>query len=85
MSARRYCDCGRRIIIRKGLGRSRYALPKDGDHVLCQRCYTAERDRVRAVTAKIYVIERLPGETSAEFEKRRVATVSVKPFSEGTI
>jgi hypothetical protein len=50
MIDRRYCECGRRIVIRKGLGRSRFVLPKDGDHVLCQRCYTAERDRARAAT-----------------------------------
>ena len=55
MTGRKYCDCGRRIIVRKGLGRSRYALPRDGDHVLCQRCYQAERDRTREVPEKTAV------------------------------
>lgn len=51
MAGRKYCDCGRRIVVRFGLGRSRWARASDGEHVLCQRCYRAEQDKARLVAA----------------------------------
>ncbi len=43
---RKYCECGRKIIIHSAW-RGVY-FPRDDDHFLCQQCYKSERDRAHA-------------------------------------
>jgi hypothetical protein len=42
--ARRYCECGRKIVVFKCKG---FKGVKQGkaDHELCQKCWKAERDK----------------------------------------
>ena len=37
------CECGRKIMVRKGAGRA--------DHSLCEKCYRALRDKTRQILA----------------------------------
>lgn len=41
--ARKYCECGRKVVVRKSKGRSGVQQSKD-DHELCQQCWKRERD-----------------------------------------
>ena len=41
--ARRYCECGRKILVYKSKGRSGVKQAKR-DHELCQKCWESERD-----------------------------------------
>ena len=40
----KYCQCGRKIVVRSYYGKRIY-IPQDDDHLLCQQCYRSERDR----------------------------------------
>ena len=41
--ARRYCKCGRKVVVKKSKGR-RGVHQGDWDHDLCQKCYKSFRD-----------------------------------------
>jgi len=41
--ARRYCECGRKIVVKKSKGFKGVKQGK-GDHELCQLCWKRERD-----------------------------------------
>lgn len=53
--ARRYCECGRKVVVRRSKNRGGVKQGKD-DHELCQKCWKAERDKevsqVRRVTSR---------------------------------
>lgn len=49
----KYCECGRRIVIKLYYG-GRVLFPRDNDHLLCQQCYRSERDREHARTKGEY-------------------------------
>ena len=42
--ARRYCECGRKIVVFRSKGFKGVKQGKS-DHELCQKCWKAERDR----------------------------------------
>lgn len=40
---RRYCECGRKVVVKRSKGRPGFKQGKD-DHDLCQQCYKRDRD-----------------------------------------
>lgn len=46
--ARRYCNCGRKIVVYKSKGYKGVKQGKD-DHDLCQKCWKAFRDKTGGI------------------------------------
>ena len=47
MATQKYCACGRKILVRNSRW-GHFAVPKDGAHGMCARCWRSERDRMRS-------------------------------------
>ena len=52
MSAKKHCDCGRKIVIRRRRG-TRFGVPHDHDRIFCSKCWKAEQDRTRVVPERM--------------------------------
>lgn len=55
MARKRYCDCGRKLLIRIN---GRYKVAQDDSHHLCRQCWQSERDRERLAERDSSEVER---------------------------
>lgn len=76
-----FCDCGRPILAWTKY-RRKVIRPK-GDHDLCQKCWKAQRDRTRLVTAvPVIPRERAMGERELKTQIVRERALRLKEFDD---